>query len=142
MYQWTDSETGTTQLSGKPPAWYRGIEKEPRVFVFSGGKIIDDTAIKISDDERESLRIQAFIGAEENRLAAKQKAIEAAKIKGSYGRQTSDVLRQSHKMQKYENKKLMEAEINEDKASDEKMKAVVAEWERKKTADAKATIKE
>jgi len=26
MYQWTDPESGTTQLSGKPPAWYRSVE--------------------------------------------------------------------------------------------------------------------
>jgi len=43
MYQWNDPETGTTQLSGKPPAWYRSVEGGPRVFVFNRGKVVDDT---------------------------------------------------------------------------------------------------
>ena len=70
MYQWTDPESGTTQLSGKPPAWYRSVEGGPRVFVFNRGKIVDDTGIKISDEQRISLRTKAFINAEEDRIAA------------------------------------------------------------------------
>ena len=64
MYQWVDPESGSTQLSGKPPMWYRGTENGPRVFVFENSRVIDDTNIEVSDSEREKLRQQAFLKAE------------------------------------------------------------------------------
>lgn len=60
MYQWVSPSTGITQLSGKPPSWYRSGRPGPRVFVFDNGRIIDDTAIKVTEAEREDLRDQAF----------------------------------------------------------------------------------
>lgn len=60
MYQWVDPQTGATQLSGKPPSWYRGSQEGPRIIVFEKGKVIDDTAIKLVDDERLRLRNDAF----------------------------------------------------------------------------------
>lgn len=44
MYQWTDPQTGSLQLSGHPPPWFRSSETGPRVRVFERGIIIDDTA--------------------------------------------------------------------------------------------------
>lgn len=44
MYQWIDSATGTVQLSGSAPAWYRNARPGPRVFVFENGRLVDDTA--------------------------------------------------------------------------------------------------
>ena len=52
MYQWQEPDTGTTQLSGKPPAWYRSTAGGPRVFVFDDGRLIDDTAVKVSEEIR------------------------------------------------------------------------------------------
>src|SRR5690554_7481361 len=43
MYQWIDPDTQTTQLSGKPPTWYRSAEGGPRVLVFEKGLMVDDT---------------------------------------------------------------------------------------------------
>lgn len=60
MYQWVDPQTGATQLSGKPPSWYRGSQKGPRIIVIEKGKVIDDTAIKLVDEERLRLRNEAF----------------------------------------------------------------------------------
>lgn len=60
MYQWVDPGTGTPQLSGKPPAWYRSPARGPRVLVFERGRLIDDTAIAVSEPEREFLRQAAF----------------------------------------------------------------------------------
>jgi hypothetical protein len=60
MYQWINPASGRTQLSGKPPAWYRGKTEGPRVFVFENGRLIDDTAREVSETERQSLRTQAF----------------------------------------------------------------------------------
>jgi len=64
MYQWQNPATGTTQLSGTPPAWYRGSERGPRVFVFENNQLVDDTGIGVSDAQREALRAEAFGAAE------------------------------------------------------------------------------
>ncbi|MFQ5659674.1 MAG: hypothetical protein ACE5GZ_04565 [Gammaproteobacteria bacterium] len=81
MYQWLDPDNGTTQLSGKPPVWYRSTGGGPRVFVFENGRIIDDTHIHVSITEQEKLRQQAFLKAEEDKAAAKEKLIRAKKLK-------------------------------------------------------------
>jgi hypothetical protein len=64
MYQWNDPVTGTTQLSGSPPAWYRSGEDGPRVYVFERGRVIDDTGIPVTEDRRVYLRSQAILKAE------------------------------------------------------------------------------
>ena len=60
MYQWQNPATGTTQLSGIPPTWYRTTEGGPRVFVFENNQLIDDTGIAVSAAQREALRAEAF----------------------------------------------------------------------------------
>jgi hypothetical protein len=45
MYQWVDPQTGTVQLGGQPPPWFRRAEPGPRVRVYEHGKVIDDTAL-------------------------------------------------------------------------------------------------
>ncbi|MCP5199652.1 MAG: hypothetical protein H6977_06550 [Gammaproteobacteria bacterium] len=69
MFQWTHPATGTVQLSGKPPAWYRGNEPGPRVFVFDNGELIDDTAVAVPEEERLALRARAFGAASPAELA-------------------------------------------------------------------------
>jgi len=81
MYQWQDPDTGTTQLSGKPPGWYRNGRIGPRIFVFDNGKIIDDTDIVLSDVHRDLMRQRAFIQAEEDLQRAIESAIEAGHAK-------------------------------------------------------------
>jgi hypothetical protein len=60
MYQWQNPATGTTQLSGTPPAWYRGADHGPRVFVFENNQLIDDTGIAVSAAQAGTLRAEAF----------------------------------------------------------------------------------
>lgn len=60
MYQWVNTESGTTQLSGKPPSWYRGLAQGPRVIVFEKGMIVDDTATQVPEWQRKRLRAEAF----------------------------------------------------------------------------------
>ena len=48
MYQWVNPHTGTVQLSGAPPSWYRGAQEGPRVLVFDQGRVVDDTAIAVN----------------------------------------------------------------------------------------------
>ena len=159
MYQWADPETGTTQLSGKPPAWYRSVEGGPRVFVFKRGKIVDDTGIKISDEQRISLRTQAFINAEEDRIAAQQKATEAAKLKAAMENSSQEItedniddeplidesqinLEEAVAMENPDDEESIEAEINEEEMYVEELKALVKEWENIRTEDAKAILQQ
>lgn len=81
MYQWVDPDTGTTHLSGKPPVWYRGTEAGPRVFVFDKDRVVDDTGIKLSETERDRLRQEALIDAEAQREAAREKLLQAKRLK-------------------------------------------------------------
>ena len=60
LYQWRSATTGSTQLSGLPPAWYRSGEQGPRVFVFENNQLVDDTGIAVSIERREALRREAF----------------------------------------------------------------------------------
>ena len=60
MYQWQNPATGTTQLSGTPPTWYRSSEGGPRVYVFENNQLIDDTGIAVSAAQREALRAEAL----------------------------------------------------------------------------------
>jgi hypothetical protein len=73
MYQWVNPQTGRTQLSGAPPAWYRSGGDGPRVFVFDNGRVIDDTARPVSDDQRQQLRDEAFRKADEEADSRKPK---------------------------------------------------------------------
>lgn len=79
MYQWVDPDTGTTQLSGKPPAWYRSGRVGPRIFVFENGQIIDDTDVVLSDEHRMLMRERAYLKADEDIAKAKERAIEASR---------------------------------------------------------------
>ncbi|MCC6708645.1 MAG: hypothetical protein IT492_13900 [Gammaproteobacteria bacterium] len=60
MYQWQNPATGTTQMSGTPPAWYRSGDAGPRVYVFENNQLVDDTGIAVSDTQRDALRAAAL----------------------------------------------------------------------------------
>lgn len=150
MYQWVDPESGTTQLSGKPPTWYRSIEGGPRVFVFNRGKVVDDTGIDISDEQRTALRTKAFVRAEEDRIAAKEKAMEAAKLKAAMARNADETVLQDSEDTVLSEESLdeqvmagsIEDEVSEEEVSVEKMKALIEEWENKRTEEAKALLQQ
>jgi hypothetical protein len=90
MYQWIDPDTNTTQLSGKPPHWYRTGEAGPRVLVFENGKAIDDTGIELSEVENTLLRQQALIIVEQDRQAAMQKLVESQRQKAVFDSEPED----------------------------------------------------
>lgn len=60
MYQWANPHSGTVQLSGTPPAWYRAATSGPRTLVFEDGQLIDDTGVGVSEPHRLALRDDAF----------------------------------------------------------------------------------
>jgi len=85
MYQWRDPDTGTTQLSGKPPAWYRTGEKGPRVIVIENGRVIDDTSRPVPSLKRKALRQQAIMDVNEDIRDAREQAVRAEQVKGVLG---------------------------------------------------------
>jgi len=142
MYQWLDPDNGTTQLSGKPPVWYRSGEVGPRVFVFENGKIIDDTGISVSDTERESLRQQALLKAEEDRTIAREKLLEAKKLQAVLNPATSEeqaMLEKEAIQPETSAPKEKEQPASEQETVD-RMKALIQEWETQRTQSAKKLI--
>jgi len=82
MYQWTDPDSGTTQLSGTPPSWYRGEEQGPRIYVFDRGQLLDDTARSVNETQRLELRRQAFVEADSDKRAHAQ-AVSKARLRAA-----------------------------------------------------------
>lgn len=60
IYQWVNPSTGSTQLSGKAPAWYRSDMGGPRVLVFENNVLVDDTGVAVDEDQRIQLRAKAL----------------------------------------------------------------------------------
>ena len=80
MYHWVNPRTGTTQLSGAPPSWYRSGREAPRVFVFEQGRLVDDTAVPVTARRRRELRDAAFQAVtDRERLKALQRLKQVAK---------------------------------------------------------------
>jgi hypothetical protein len=134
MYQWVDPDTGTSQLSGKPPHWYRSDTPGPRVIVFENGRVIDDTGIVVSEDENERLRQDAIIIVERDRLSAMEKMLRARRQKFLLESQQEE----SEELDDITFETLMDddedidyEDINdEDETSVEEMRALVEEYER------------
>ena len=90
MYQWVETDTGSTQLSGKPPMWYRSATSGPRVFVFDNGRLIDDTAIDVDEQVRQQLRQKAFVLVEEDQQEAKDKLAKSLELKQKFVEEKSE----------------------------------------------------
>jgi len=146
MYQWVDPDSESTQLSGRPPVWYRSADGGPRVFVFENSKVIDDTGIAVSDAERERLRQQAFLRAEEDKVLAREKLLQARKLNA--------VLLQNKQAKAASTEEAAPAwedipeEAPEDKtvsteelSTVEQMRELIAEWENATTEKAKGLLK-
>lgn len=77
MYQWVDPETGTPYLSGSPPAWYRSNDGGPRVQVWEGDRLVDDTQWRASVERARRLREEAQRAQEERDEQERQRAAQA-----------------------------------------------------------------
>lgn len=143
MYQWVDQENQTTQLSGKPPVWYRSVDGGPRVLVFDRGEVIDDTGIAVSDGVRERLRQNAFIRAEEDRVAARQKLLDAKRLKAAFDQNVDSNESESDQENVEVQSDLPETESTTPVAENsvvEEMRSMIREWERRRTENAKALV--
>jgi len=78
MYQWHDPDSKSVQFSGVPPAWYRSSEGGPRVRVYDGGKLVDDTYIRLTAQDNRSMRDTAFRVLEEEQQQEAIKRLERA----------------------------------------------------------------
>lgn len=162
MYQWIDPDSGTTQLSGKPPVWYRNNDKGPRIIVIENGKVVDDTSIKVSDDVREMLRQRAYMKVEKDQSTAMQKASEAEKFKSEFTGNQNDVSKNIQKQEATGKTEILledtteepvnivepatdvkENEVSEQAAeevTEEQMRARIQEWEDKRTDEARKLL--
>ena len=150
MYQWVEPGVETTQLSGKPPAWYRSTAGGPRVFVFENGRLIDDTAIDVSDEVRQRLRQEAFIIAEEDRQKAMEKIAKANEMKEKFRDEESE---EEKPIDKNENEEsslelladtlFSEEEKEEESESDknlDELRKIIADWEASQTESARKAL--
>ncbi len=157
MYQWVEPGVETTQLSGKPPHWYRSAEGGPRVFVFDNGRLIDDTNVKVSDEVRQSMRQEAFLLVEEDRQKAKEKMAKAQKLKEKLKKKETDasmVSSSDAEEEKSKNTELITDALFPEKEKEdvvennagttdkslEELKAMIADWEKSQTESAKKAI--
>ncbi len=157
MYQWTEPGVETTQLSGKPPPWYRSVDGGPRVFVFDKGRLIDDTAVEVSDEIRQRMRQEAFILVEEDRQKAQEKIAKAQEMKNKFKKKKSDDIEESGRNEEEEKASAVELitdallpeKDQEEKKNDkdgitdkslDELRAMIVEWEKAQTENAKQAL--
>jgi hypothetical protein len=141
MYQWVNTQTGRTQMSGKPPSWYRSDQPGPRIFVFDNGRLVDDTSRTVSFEERANLRATAFaISASEEAAAlraaeAKGKAALAANAKP--GEESSrNALERG-----FEDKNATSTKAAETPDTTiARLKSIISAWEDQQTTEAKRVL--
>lgn len=147
MYQWVDPETGTTQLSGTPPHWYRNGEPGPRVYVFDGGRVIDNTAIAVSETEQTRLRHEAVLQVERDQAAAREKLLEAERLKAAMAARAAEqeAAQKEIPAEPQVETAPAEGEEGQDAGAPEgptadQMRALIDEWEKVRTEEAKSQL--
>jgi hypothetical protein len=128
-------------MSGKPPAWYRGAAGGPRVQVFENGKLVDDTAHAVSDAERMALRATAMQAAERATQQVQPAAADQAPV---IDQQLDARLTEAIKsLLAPQSKPAEQPEAAAPAVDDttERLKAIIADWERRKTEGAKNLIR-
>ena len=146
MYQWVDPESGTTQLSGKPPMWYRSTQSGPRVFVFEKSKVIDDTGIEVSDLESERLRQRAFLQADEDRELAREKLLESKRLDAALMQKQAAKVKEEEQEEPFvedfveEVPEALPAASKEEPTTIEQMRKLIADWEKATTEKARGLL--
>jgi hypothetical protein len=147
MYQWVNPASGRTQMSGTAPAWYRADDgtgngkHAPRVLVFENGQLIDDTAIAVSDEQRRQLREQAFRGAELEARAASSQPEAADTLKATAPPAGSNAGQRDFSEPSPAAAAAPVVPADSD-ATINRMKALIEQWDKQKTEQAKTLIKQ
>jgi hypothetical protein len=140
MYQWQDPHSKSMQFSGVPPAWYRGPQSGPRVRVYEGGKLIDDTTIPLSPEDDRSMRDMAFRALEEEQQLEAIKRLERAALREESRREQArrDALKaqagSEQSVTSEESPEILPESLDADEVS--KLKAILAEYDRTSGATA------
>ncbi len=154
MYQWTEADTGSTQLSGKPPMWYRSDSVGPRIFVFDNGRLIDDTDVKVDEEVRIQLRQKAFALVEEDQTKAKDKLAKSLELKEKYEeekaeRSKPDSSEEENQEVAAEEERYFDVEPIDDQSEEvdaedtvENLRKLITEWENAQTENAKKALEQ
>jgi hypothetical protein len=148
MYQWADPDTGTPQLSGKPPWWYRTGEPGPRVYVIEDGRVVDDTSVSVPEAKRQQLREAAFRRAEQDQARLNAALEEDRRLGAEHARRREEerlaAEAASPAPKAIPDEKPAEAASTEKstRAEVEVMRALVDEWEKAREESAKMIIHE
>jgi hypothetical protein len=154
MYQWIEADTGSTQLSGKPPVWYRSASGGPRVFVFNNGRLIDDTAIDVDEEVREQLRQRAFVLVEEDRQQAKEKIIRSQELKQKYVKEKPKKAKNAREeivseeeppIELVLDEAALEDDQNEESSAEDtvnELRQMISDWEKTQTENAKKALEQ
>jgi len=156
MYQWTEPGVETTQLSGKPPAWYRSTAGGPRVFVFDNGRLIDDTAVNVSDEVRQRMREEAYMLVDEDRQKAREKVVKAKEARRKLSKDEQESNEEASREEKVQQESTIELitealfpkekkeeqnnEANLAEQSIDELKAIITDWEKSRTLEAKQAL--
>tara|TARA_B100001123_G_scaffold432230_1_gene554935 strand:+ start:174 stop:650 length:477 start_codon:yes stop_codon:yes gene_type:complete len=128
IYQWVDPVTGSIQMAGKPPAWYRSSWDGPRVRVTENGHLVDDTAIEVSKEEMQALRDEAFRQFAETQKLTGLKHLENIKLEQEAA---DDRLRQLEDTESSQSEKEAVAELSDDLGEDtiQQLKELIDQWD-------------
>ncbi len=140
MYQWQDPDSKSIQFSGVPPAWYRGPDGGPRVRVYEGGKLIDDTYVRLSPEDDRSMRDMAFRALQEEQQVEAIKRLERAARREESRREQAqrEALKAQAKTEQSETTEAPPAVLPDslDPEMVDRLKAIIAEYDRAGTAGA------
>ncbi|NIR30430.1 MAG: hypothetical protein GWN84_14205 [Gammaproteobacteria bacterium] len=146
VYQWVSPETGTVQLSGEPPLWYRSVAGGPRVRVYERGVLVDDTAINLPAERRQALREEAFRDSTAraqsqalrklDQAVRRQAAREAERARRTrrgrtQGRAQAEDPRAGDEANAAASSALVEDSGQLDAATVQRLKAIITEWDRR-----------
>jgi hypothetical protein len=138
MYQWQDPNSKSIQFSGVPPAWYRGPDGGPRVRVYEGGKLIDDTYVRLSPEDDRSMRDMAFRALQEEQQVEAIKRLERAARREESRREQAqrEALKAQAKTEQSDTTEAPPDVLPEalDPEMVDRLKAIIAEYDRADTA--------
>ena len=150
MYQWIEADTGSTQLSGKPPMWYRSALSGPRVFVFDNGRLIDDTAIEVDEEVRQQLRQRAFVLVEEDQKKAKDKLAKSLELKNKYVKDKPkkpelEALEEMPVVDTTDDGLIVDEDVVDEQDTEntvDELRKLITEWEEAQTESAKKALEQ
>jgi len=147
LYEWRNPHSGSVQLSGAPPGWYRSDAGGPRVRVYEEGRLVDDTAIELPAAHRARLREEAFRELERRQQAEAARRLELAARREARRRELAAKRREAaaraaarEARNDAETGHVAESSAPAptqgelDAATVERLKAIISEWDSRNTA--------